>query len=205
MGIYENYTNYIYGLGTYYADIDEIQINKYKEIMESDFSILRVWVSLFGEDMLIKPRPYNIFYSNCALHYAKDIPVCINENLKCYQCFGCGKGGTIVDLVWEYFQRSIDYGDVIDIIYACIKEETASLSKEYGAVVRRIKRHYYSEVINNYFELSKIKTDALNNRIRNYIAQNGNSEEVRQKLCRRLCCAKSHVKKAMDGKNISSN
>ena len=55
----------------------EEEITKYNAIMNSNISILRLWISIFSRETVIIPRAYNVYYSECGFHSAIGTPVCI--------------------------------------------------------------------------------------------------------------------------------
>lgn len=163
-------------------------------ILNSDLSILRIWISLRGEDTIIKTRPDKIFYSDCCFHKAQDIPVCINENKKAFFCYGCGRGGTIVTLVTNYF-RIGNISKAINILYAYVNNELSSLDKNELEILKKIFKNYNSPIVEKYLEESKEKTILLNDRINRYIENFGDSPDTIKKMTRRLCCSKNYIMK----------
>lgn len=169
---------------------DDQDLEKYYQVLDSDLSILKVWKSLFDKS-IIHPRAGNIFYCDCPFHRATDLPVCINEELKAFFCYGCGTGGTIITLIAEYLK--IDIEDALKILYSYIINDIDSLNKKELEILQKIFNNYNSEKVDIYFEQSKQKTDHLNSRIDKYIEQNGYSNEIVKKITKRLCCSKRYV------------
>lgn len=135
-----------------YFDYDEVY-NKYIDTLMSDLSILKIWISLLGEDTTIKTRPNNTFYCDCFIHHAHDIPVCIKEQEKGFFCYGCGRGGTIITFVSEYFNIGIE--NALNILYSYINDDLDSLNKEQLEIVKNIFKNYNSPLADKYFEESK--------------------------------------------------
>lgn len=176
---------------------DDMNLEKYYQVLDSDLSILKIWISLFdNNDLLIHPRAGNVFYCDCPFHKAEDLPVCIKEELKAFFCYGCGRGGTIVTLIAEHFNIHLE--DALKILYSYITNDIDSLDKDELEVLQKIFNNYNSEKADIYFEQSKRKTDYLNERIDRYIEQNGYSNESVKRITKRLCCSKHYV---MDRKN----
>lgn len=176
----------------YFEFFTDLETNtKYYKILESDLSILGIWISLFGKDIMIKTRSNNIFYSDCPMHNAEDIPVCINENKKAFFCYGCGKGGTLVALISIFFK--ITREDAVNILYAYINDDLELLNKQQLDIIKKIFKNYTSSALNKYFEESKLKSALLNTRIKNYIQKYGDSNETRNKMVKRLCCSKIYI------------
>lgn len=178
----------------YWFCYDETE-EKYEKIINSDLSILRMWVSLIDNDnLVIKPRAGNIFYSNlCPSHKASDFPVCIDEKLKGFLCYGCGRGGSFITLISEYFNIGIRH--TLNILYAYINNEIESLNEEELQILERIFSNYDSDKTEEYFSISSEKTAYLNQRIDRYIEQNGYSPDNVKKMKKRLCCTPSYIRK----------
>ncbi len=166
---------------------DQQYIDKYDKIMESNLSILKLWVSIAGESIDIKPRANNIFYSDCIFHAADDLPVCINENKKLFFCYGCHKGGSLVLLVSKCF--NISAFSAIDILFSIVKKDLGDLSKRQLKIAKRILKKYNSPIVENYFKISNEKTNYINKRIESYILKKGDLQDelARKKMCKRLC------------------
>lgn len=174
---------------------DDEDLEKREEVINSDLSILRIWVSLFENNgLVIKPRADNIFYSNkCPYHKASDYPVCIDEKLNGYFCYGCGRGGSILTLISEYFKISIE--DALKILFAYINNDIKSLDEEELQVLERIFNNYNSAKTEEYLSISSEKTKYLNQRIDRYIECNGYSQDNVKKMKKRLCCTPSYIRK----------
>ncbi|MDD3453175.1 MAG: CHC2 zinc finger domain-containing protein [Bacilli bacterium] len=188
--------------GLYYDYVEELMFldlknkqseEKYDRIMNSNISILKIWISLFGEDIIIKPRANNIFYSKCQFHNNNDISVCIDENKKAFFCYGCNYGGTIVKLIGCVY--SIYNDDVVDILYAYINDDINTLTKKQLEITKEIFKNYNSSLSDKYFEQSREKTKILNETIQNYLEIYGDSNDTRKKLVKRLCCHRKHLPK----------
>ena len=160
-------------------------IDKYNKIMESNLSMLKLWISIAGENINIKPRANNIFYSDCIFHRATDLPVCINENKKAFFCYGCGEGGSLVLLVSKCFH--ISAASTIDILFSIVNKDLGDLSKRQLKIAKRILKKYNSPVAEHYFKISNEKTNYINKRIESYIQKNGDSQETIKKMRKRLC------------------
>lgn len=173
--------------------IEEEDTEKYWGIINSDLSILRVWISLFDNDsFMIKVRSNNIFYCDCPFHKSTSFPLCINENAKAFFCYGCGKGGTIVSLMSEYFD--ITNEEVVNILYAYINNNTNSLKQSELTILNKIFSNYDSKKVDRYFTESEAKTIYLNNRINRYIKQNGFTDDSIKKMSKRLCCSQYYIR-----------
>jgi len=185
-------------MGLYYEYLDELTyfyekeyIKKHVEIMESNLSILRVWLSLFGEKYIIKPRANNIYYAKCPHHNADDIPVCINNNINAYFCYGCGSGGGIISLISRHFWISME--EATDIVYAFIKNDTNSLDKDELKILKEVFENYNSNLIDKYLKESETKTKKLNKRIDKYVKEHKNKFDI-ENISKRLCCSKKYIK-----------
>lgn len=185
-------------MGVQYSIWDELDyfyekeyIEKQDCIMVSDLSILRIWLSLLGEDIIVKPRANNIFYSECCFHNTDDIPVCIDDNKKGFYCYGCGSGGTIITLIANYF--NIEREDVVNILYAYINNNLNSLDKDGLEIIKKIFENYDSVLVDKYLEESRQKTSCLNDRISRYIDKFGDSQEIINKMTKRLCCSRDYI------------
>lgn len=186
MGIHSS----IYDEQDWFKYDDELY-DKYLDVLMSDLSILKIWISLFGEDATIKTRSNNTFYSDCFMHRAHDIPVCIKEQEKRFFCYGCGRGGTIITLVSEYF--NIWHECALNILYSYINDDLDSLNKEQLEIVKTIFKNYNSPLADKYFEESKKKENLLNSRIDNYIEYYGTSSDTIKKMTKRLCCSRKYI------------
>lgn len=188
-------------MGVYYSRFDERdylcvedeKYDKYDKIIDSNLSLLRIWISLLDNDnFTMKIRSNNIFYCDCPFHKAEDLPICINEKLKAFFCYGCGKGGTIVTLISEYF--NIQQEAVINILYAYINNNINSLEKSEITILNEIFSNYNSKKVDRYIAESESKTIYLNNRIDRYIGQNGFTDGSIKKMSKRLCCSENYIK-----------
>lgn len=173
------------------VDYDDELYDKYLNILMSDLSILKIWISLLGENTIIKTRSNNTFYSDCFMHRASDIPVCIKEQEKSFFCYGCGWGGTIVTLVSKYFNIEIE--NTVNILYSYINNDLDSLDKEQLEIVKTIFKNYDSPFADKYFNYSKKKSIILNSRIDNYIENYGYSADIVKKMTKRLCCSRKYI------------
>ncbi len=161
-----------------------------EEILHSDISILRIWISIMlstNKELKIKPRANNIYYSDCCLHNADNLPVCIDEDKKAFFCYGCGHGGTIISLIHKYYSN-IDRVSVLRVLTAFIEKDTSKLNKDETEYYDEIFKYYNLEIADYYFEISRQKTMYLENRIYNYLKMHGDNQETRRKATRRLCC-----------------
>lgn len=136
-------------------------------------------------------RKLNIFYGDCCFHYAKDIPVCINDNNKGFFCYGCGRGGTIITLIEDYFNIGMEH--TVNILYAYINNDLKSLHKDELEVIKKIFKNYDSILVDKYLEESKKKTNYLNDRIYRYIERFGDSPDIVKKMTKRLYCSRNYV------------
>lgn len=183
--------------------IDDADIlNKYNEILKSNVSIIRTWISIYNTDRnRINSRIGNKFYSKCMFHNHNtfDTPVCIDENRKGFYCYGCRRGGTIVTLVYEIFNHAYDISieDSIEIVHAFITNNIDGLSKEQLEILKLAFEHYNSPEADKYIEESKQKTEKFDQRIKNYIEKNNSNLDDVEYISKRLCCSKNYVKRFM--------
>lgn len=188
----------IYDEHDWFKYVDELY-DKYLDVLMSDLSILKIWISLLGEDTIIKTRPNNTFYCGCFMHRADDIPVCVKEREKGFFCYGCGSGGTIVTLVSEYF--NIELESALNILYSYLNNDLYSLSKEQLEITKTIFKNYNSPLADKYFEESKKKENLLNSRIDNYIENYGTSSDTIKKMTKRLCCSRKYAENRITNQN----
>lgn len=176
--------------------------DKYDEILESNISILRTWISLSKIETTLStkvdlsriyPRINNHFYTKCMFHYPIDTPVCIDENRKAFFCYGCCTNGTIVGLIEKFFNISTD--DSVEIIHAFINNNIDGLTKDNLEILKTAFKYYNSEEADKLLEESKRKTEVLDNRIKNYIEKNNSNSDDIKHISKRLCCSKQYVKK----------
>jgi len=191
MGLYEEYKSYKYDMDTIIENEDSY--DKAVEIMNSDLSILKMWIGLYGHDITIKPRANNIYYCKCHLHNDDVLAVCLDENKKAFFCYGCCKGVTIIDLIAKEFNISLD--ESIKILYTYISNDISVLNKKELEISHHIFKNYNSSEAEKYYKISEDKTNRLNNRIENYKKQYGDSPKIERKMCKRLCCSKKHIHK----------
>ena len=171
---------------------------KYGAIMESDLSISRMWLALYGFTKGFKAAPGNKFYAMCFEHNSgKDKSVRIVEERKTFVCYGCYCGGTIVDLV--SLSLGIDKEDVIDILYAYIQNDMNLLNtKEKEKAIPLIQRYNSSLVelaATMCLEKSAEKTEKLNSRILASAKHYGRSKEDLELIAKRVSCSERYVKK----------
>ena len=172
-----------------------------EEILHSDISILRIWISIMlsnNQELKIKPRANNIYYSDCCFHNAGDLPVCIDEGKKAFYCYGCGYGGTIISLIHKY-SSNLDRVSVLRVLTAFIEKDTTNLNKVETEYYDEIFKYYNSEIADYYFEISRQKTMYLENRIHNYLKMHRDNPETRSKATRRLCCTRMHIARTFKG------
>ena len=193
----------------------EDSLSKLEEIMSSDLSILGLWICLAGDNIKIKPRANNIYYSDCVFHNADDLPVLISEKDKVFFCYGCGKGGTILTLAKEYLGLgyetryalqdesdseshyvafSYDYSDeVVNIFYAFIKNNISFLNEEEKRYYDILFNNYNLDKVNYYKEISRLKTEQMNQRIDNYCNSHAYFDGLEKKMSKRLCYSKKYI------------
>lgn len=172
-----------------------------EEILHSDISILRIWISIMlsnNQELKIKPRANNIYYSDCCFHNAGDLPVCIDEGKKAFYCYGCGYGGTIISLIHKY-SSNLDRVSVLRVLTSFIDKDTTNLNKVETEYYDEIFKYYNSEIADYYFEISRQKTMYLENRIHNYLKMHRDNPETRSKATRRLCCTRMHIARTFKG------
>lgn len=183
----------------YYRWYDGPSENELDEIMNSDLSITRMWITLYGNKE-IKPISNKKFYDKCIRHSSMDRSVRIVEDKKVFYCYGCGFGGTIVDLV--AYALKIETEEAITILYAFLHNDLNSLNENQKEMVNKIINNYNSidvkkntEII---FEESKIKTDKLISRVNDCAKNYDSPEENIRKIAKRVSCTEELVKRILD-------
>lgn len=181
-------------------------ITKYNEILNSDLSILGLWISIFGNDIVIKPRANNIYYADCGFHNADDFPVLIGEKEKAFYCYGCGFGGSFLKLASDYLNLDYDYfndynysDEIVKVFYAFIKKDISFLNKQELEWFERLFKNYNLDLVKHYYEISKSKTEKINNRIFNYYISHEHTDDLEVKMSKRLCCSKKYIKQYLNG------
>lgn len=167
--------------------------NKFRTIMESDLSILKLIVNTIGEQFPIQVRSNNIFYCHNYWIHNRDYAVRLNENEKTFNNFATGESGTIIRLLAILLH--VDIAEALNILYAYVVNEPESLLPELRykyETVCLIFRHN-AAIIYRYLEMSQEKTDLLNQRIDDYVNQYGDSDAIIDRMSRRLCCSKKYI------------
>lgn len=194
----------MYILEAEYDDLDDIRLfensdkyyNYFYEIMNSNLSILRMYISICESNQInkkIKARVNNNFYCDCIFHNATDLPLRIAEDLKAYACYGCGCSGTIVTLISKIY--NIPKEESIELLHGYINNETNGLNKRQLNILKQIFQYYDSPTVEKLFEESQKKTELLNKRIKKYIKDKDCYLGDEEKIANRLCCSKKYVKK----------
>ena len=176
----------------------------YEEIINSDLSILRVFISICKSNQLdieIKPRINNNFYCNCLFHNASDFPLRIVEDKKAYCCYSCGVGGTVVSLISNYY--SISPNESVKLLYGFLSNDLDSFNKDQLDILREIFQYYNSPISEELFIDSQKKTEKLDERIKKYIKSNNCPQGSEARIANRLCCSKNYVKRFLP--NSSNN
>ena len=169
----------------------EEEITKYNAIMNSNISILRLWISIFSRETVIIPRAYNVYYSECGFHSAIGTPVCIREQDKTYMCYGCKNGGTIIHLLVDCY--CISYAEAINVLYAFVTKAFESLTPREREVYRDAFKNYDAKEADIYFGLSLEKSMNLKERVDDYFGRYGDSDETRKNAMKRLCISRRHL------------
>lgn len=170
--------------------------DKYEKIINSNLSILKIWISICKSNQLdikIKSRINNNFYCSCLFHNASDLSLRIVEDKNAYCCYGCGVGGTIVSLISNFYE--ISPNESVELLYGYISNDLNSFNKEQLDKLTEIFQYYNLPIAEELFEESRRKTELLNERIKRYISYKDCYFDDEEKIANRLCCAKKYVKR----------
>jgi len=178
-----------------YEENSEQYIEYFYKIMDSDLSILRIYISICESNRInknIKAKVNNSFYCNCIFHSAEDLPLRIVEDKKAFACYGCDKSGTIVSLISNFYNISMK--EAVELLYSYINNVIKVLNKEQLDILKDLLQYYDTPIAEELFEESRRKTEFLNERIKKYISDKNCHHGDEEKIANRLCCAKKYVK-----------
>ena len=156
------------------------------------------YLELNGIEYKVNCRPNNKFYINkCFVHrsYGDDYPISIIESDGLFLCHACYEGGHIIDFVGHAYNLNSD--QILKILFSYINGNYNELSNPEKNIYDKL--FYKYTLKDKYIDISKEKTQNLDNRIKRYLA-NSKKEINYSDIAKRLGCSSSYVKRYIETK-----